>query len=157
MITFQDWDNVTVMSRVLGPFNDATGPSRETTSVCRLLDYERVGFPHGGVDCCLRLRQFICQRQPRSWSSITVTAGTTFPMSRSPPPLVHVPKPSCGLTRLKGLCGAALFLWRLRECSKRISTRRCGQGASPTEFEVRRNTVWTGERHQGRSRRRMDL
>ena len=136
MITYHDWDDAADMLRVVEPFKDATEdlegnyialplPPCITSVLAFYIEAEIAAIVSGSSSA-------------NATEVMLVTAGTNFPMSsRSPLPSAHAPKASSGLTRLNGLCGAALFSRSVRSCIKRTSPRECGRGGRLTESEVR--------------------
>jgi len=158
-ITYQDWDNAADMRRVLEPFKDAT----------EALEGDYIALPL--VPCIMSVLDSHIEAEIAAFVSGSSSANATEVMlldhSDRWDELPNVVKIAAALSaRTKGLewldatertCGAALFSWSVRSCSKRTSPRKCGRGARPTESEVTRNAVWTGERHPRRSRRRDDF
>ena len=138
------------MRRVLEPFKDAT----------EALEGDYIALPL--VPCIMSVLDSHIEAEIGFFVSGDSSANATEVMlldhSDRRDELPNVVKMAAALSeRTKGLewldatertCGAALFSWSVRSCSKRTSLGKCGRGTRPTESEVPRNAVWTGERER---------
>ena len=134
------------MRRVVEPFKDATED----------LEGDYIALPL--APCIMSVLAFHIEAEIAAIVSgkssanaaevMLVTAWTNFPMSsRSLLPSAHAPKASSGLTRLKGLRGAAFFSRSVTSRIKRTSPGECGRGGRLTESEVR--GTWCGRGRDG--------